>query len=120
MANSSTVNGGTVLTIPANSIWQGCVIMSGALVNAPGGSASTVTATVAISGTGGNWNNGDIAAALTLAVPAVNLTALIGASALQTLSTAQITIQSRANPVLLVLTLPTGMSGIAVASGSLQ
>lgn len=117
MTNSSTVDGGTVLTIPANKTWSGHLTLAATLAVAIGGAAATRYPTVTISGTGGNMTNGDALISLALFVPAVGVTALTGATASQALAIGPIQVQAGANPVTLLLTLGSGVSGAATAAG---
>ena len=118
MANSATVNNATILTIPANSIWRGSVTLGATLAVAGGGTAQTDYPKVVVSGAGGTWADGDVVAALALFVPAVGVTALTGSMVTATISTGEIQVQSRTNPLLLKLSFnSTGTSAIGSAIG---
>ena len=120
MANSATVNGGVIAVIPPNSNWLGSVLLSATLPVAIGGIAAAAVPTVTVSGSGGNMKDGDVLAAVALAVPAVNALALLGAQATDSVSSGSINVQSRANPLQLVLNLPAGVTAVAVAAGAVQ
>lgn len=118
MANSSNANGGTVLTIPPNSIWRGSVSLCATLAVAVGGSAATSYPDIRVSGSGGTWANDDYVLRLALFVPAVGVTALTGSMVTATINTGEIQVQSRANPLTLVLNFTTaGTSAVATAIG---
>lgn len=118
MANSSNANGGTVLTIPANSIWRGSVSLCATLAVAIGGSAATSYPDIRVSGTGGTWNDQDYVLRLALFVPAVGATALTGSMVTATINTGEIQVQSRANPLSLIINFPTtGTSAVGTAIG---
>lgn len=120
MANSTQVNGGTVLTIPAGSSWYGSVMLSAALVTAIGSAAATSVPTVVLSGAGGNMNDGDTAVAVALSTPATLVTALAGAQASETCVSPILFIQARANPVKLTLNFGAGVTAVATAFGAIQ
>lgn len=117
MANSTTTAGGTVVTIPANSIWQGSVSLCGTLAVAVGGGAATQFPSVDVVGTGATWANGDVVIKLALFVPAVGVTALTGSMVTATLATGSITVQTRANPISLILNYGSGVTAVATAIG---
>lgn len=119
MSNSTTVDGGTVLTIPAGKRWEGCLSIAATLAVAIGGAAATRYPKVTISGTGGSLEDGDVMLGLALFVPAVGLAALTGATASQALCMGRIQVQAGANPISLLLTLGSGVSGIATACGEI-
>lgn len=118
MANSATTNNATILTIPANSIWRGSVTLAATLAVSGGGTAQTDYPKVVVSGTGGTWNDADVVVGLALFVPAVGVTAVTGSTATATISTGEIQVQSRTNPLLLKLSFnSTGTSAIGTAIG---
>lgn len=118
VANSASTNGGTVLTIPANSVWRGSVSISAALTVAIGGGAVAAQPSVTVSGSGGSWANGDVVVAVSVAAPAVGALALLGLLATNSLATGDILVQARANPLTLVLNFSgAGVSAVAVAIG---
>lgn len=118
MANTTTTNGGVVLAIPANSIWRGCIMLSATLAVAVAGGAATSYPSITVSGSLATWNDGDTVARVALFVPAVGITALTGAQTTTSISTGEIQVQTRANPVNLVLNFTTaGTSAVATAIG---
>lgn len=118
MANSATTNNATILTIPANSIWRGSITLAATLAVSGGGTAQTDYPKVVVSGSGGTWNDGDVVTGLALFVPAVGVTAVTGSTATATISTGEIQVQSRANPMTLKLSFnSTGTSAIGTAIG---
>lgn len=117
MANFTTAQGGTVLTIPANSGWQGCVSLCATLAVAVGGGAATQFPSIDVSGSGATWPNGDKVLGLALFVPAVGVTAVTGSQVTATLSTSVIHVQTRANPISLILNYGTGVTAIGTAIG---
>lgn len=120
MATSTTVNGGTVLTIPANRLWQGSVGLSATLTVAIGGAAASAVPTVTVSGTGQNVSNGDTLAAVALAVPAVNALALLGGQATATAIGGPLTIQTGSQAVSLILNFPAPVTAVGWVCGALQ
>ena len=92
--------------------------MGATLAVAVGGSAATSYPDVRVSGTGGTWNDQDYVLRLSLFVPAVGVTALTGSMVTATMSTGEVQVQSRANPIDLVLNFTTtGTSAVATAIG---
>jgi len=119
MANMTNANAGILITIPANSTWRGSVGISATLTVAIGGSAATQYPSVTVSGSGGTWRTGDTVVGLALATPAVAVTALAGLAVTASMSTGDIQVQTRANPVDLVLNIGPGVTGIAMATGQI-
>lgn len=119
MSNSTTVDGGTVLSIPAGKTWQGCLSLAATLAVSVGGAAATRFPKITISGTGGNIDNGDTLVSLALFVPAVGATALTGSLTTDSLAVGPIQIQARDNPITLILTLGSGVTGVATAAGEI-
>lgn len=117
MPNFTTDAAGTVLTIPANSIWEGHISLSATLSVSPGGSANTQYPSIDVSGTGGTWDDGHKVIALALSVPAISPTALTGAATTGSISTGQLRIQSRSNPLSFVLNYGAGTNAIGLACG---
>ena len=75
---------------------------------------------VTVSGTGGrDWAAGDTVVALALALPAVGLTATVGASTTSSQTSGVIVIQAGANPLTLTLNLPSRVTGNALAAGEM-
>ena len=99
MSNSTTTNGGTVLTIPANAKWFGSISLSATLAVAVAGGAATGYPSITVSGAGGIWADGDVVLKLALFVPAVGITALTGALTTESLSISNVSIQTRENPI---------------------
>lgn len=119
-ANMSTANGGTVLTVPANTMWIGCVHLSATLTVAIGGPAGSGFPQVSVSGQAMDKNNGDVVCAVALACPAVSITGLIGAQTTSSVSTGEMTVRAGATPVSLVLSYGSGVTAVAVACGEMR
>lgn len=120
MANYGNTNGATILTIPANRCWTGSVKISCATSGTAGDASMSAHPSVTISGSGAsNWSDGDTVVAVALAIPPVNLTSLVGVTSSSAQSSDRIMIQARANPISLVLNLPSRVVGNAVATGEL-
>jgi hypothetical protein len=119
VSNSTIADGGTVITVPAGRTWQGHLTLAATLAVAIGGAAATRYPKVTVSGAGGNMTDGDSITSLALFVPAVGLTALTGALASQVVSVGPLQVQAGANPIALLLTLGSGVSGSAVAAGEI-
>lgn len=117
MPNSATASNGTVLTIPANRTWRGSVSLCATLAVGVGGSAATQFPSVAVSGQGATWADGDYVLRLALFVPAVGLTALTGSTATATASTGDIMVQTHGSPISLILTYGAGVTAVATAIG---
>lgn len=117
MANSTTQAGGTVLTIPANKIWRGSVSLCATLAVAVGGQAATQFPSVDVVGASATWADGDVVVKLALFVPAVGVTALTGSMVTATIATGLIYVQTRANPISLILNYGTGVTAVATAVG---
>lgn len=117
MANTTTTNGGTVLTIPANSLWHGSISISATLAVLVGGAAATQYPSVTVSGQGATWGDGDTVVRLALFVPAVGLTSLTGGTASACMCTGPIHLQTRQNPISLILNFGSGVTATATAVG---
>jgi len=75
---------------------------------------------VTLHGTGGTWSDGDHVIRVALFVPAVGVTALTGSTATAAVSTGNIEIQARGNPITLTLDFNgTGTSAVATAGGEI-
>lgn len=120
MANTANSDGGTVVTIAANSIWKGTITLSATLGVAVGGTSATQYPSVTVSGANSSWANGDTVIKLALFVPAVGVTSLIGASTTASLSTGDIQVRTGANSVDLILNIGTGVTGVATAIGVIR
>lgn len=115
MPNTTSTNDGVFLTVPANTLWTGYIVLAGALAAGSGvQSQQTATPFVLYNGTGGNMNDGDILARLALATPAQLVGAVAGASNSNSIAVGPMSIQARANPI--TLTLKTGSATIASAT----
>jgi len=120
MANFSTVNGGIILTVPTGKRWVGSVTLSASVSGSAGDTATTAHPSVTVSGVGArDWVNGDTVVALALAVPLVGALSLVGVTATSSATSGQLVIQPSANPISLVLNLPTRVVGNALAAGEL-
>lgn len=119
MSNTTTTNGGTVLTIPPNKLWRGSVSLCATLAVAIAGSAATQFPAITVSGAGATWPDGDVVLRLALFVPAVGVTALTGSLATASLSTGDITVRTRGNAVNLVLSYGTGVTAVGTAIGEM-
>lgn len=112
---TTTANNGVFLTVEPNTVWNGRITLSAALVNGAGIQAGASAApAVRYNGTGGNYLDGDIVTKLQLNTPAQVLGALTGAMSNGDAVLPNITIQARANPV--TLTLLTGGATAACAT----
>jgi hypothetical protein len=119
MSNTATTDGGTLLTVPANSTWLGSVILSATLAVAIGGAAATARPSVTISPDAPPYSDGDTVVAVALAVPAVAALSLIGGATGATATVESISIQTGDDPATLTLHVPAGITAVAVASGGL-
>jgi hypothetical protein len=117
MANSTTTPGGTVLTVPANKIWAGSVGLCATLAVTVGGSAATSFPEIVVSGSGASWADGDVVLKLALFVPAVGVTAVTGSQVTATLTTGPITVQTRDNPITLIMNHGSGVTAAGTAIG---
>lgn len=117
MANTTTTNGGIVLTIPANKLWRGSVGLCATLAVAIGGSAATQFPSITVSGTNATWPDADTVIRLALFVPAVGVTAVTGSQVTATLSTGDITVRTRDNAINLILNYGTGVTAVGTAIG---
>lgn len=117
MSNSTTSNGGTVITVPANTTWIGSISLSATLAVAIGGAAATSYPSITVSGTDGTWSDGDVVLRLALFVPAVGVTALTGALARGDQTISSVRIQARENPISLILNVGAGVTAVATAIG---
>lgn len=117
MSNSTTANGGTVLTIPPNSLWRGSVSLCATLAVAIAGAAATQYPAITVSGANATWPDGDIVLKLALFVPAVGVTALTGSQATASVSTGDITVRTRGSALSLVLSYGTGVTAVGTAIG---
>lgn len=120
MSNSTNVNGGVIITVPANSTWNGSVSLSATLAVAIGGAAVTSYPSITVLGAGGAWTNGDTVLGMALAVPAVGASALTGAIAHGDQVLPNVRVQTRENPVSLILNIGPGVVGTASAIGEMQ
>lgn len=120
MSNTATTDGGTVLTIPANSRWLGSISLSATYTTQINTASSTRRPSITVSGAGGNWDDGNTVLAMDLTNPPVLATSASGGSTHGDAVTPQVVVQARANPVSLILNLGgTGVTAIAVACGEL-
>lgn len=117
MSNSATTNGGTIITVPANTTWIGSISLSATLAVTVGGGAATSYPSITASGSGGIWDDGDVVLKLALFVPAVGLTALTGSLTTESLSISGVRIQTRDNPISLILNIGNGVTGVGTAIG---
>jgi hypothetical protein len=117
MSTTTTTPGGTIITIPANSVWRGSVSLCATLAVAVGGSAATQFPEVVVSGTQATWADGDTVLKLALFVPAVGLTALTGSQVAATINTGMIFVQTRANAISLIMNHGTGVTAAGTAIG---
>lgn len=112
MANTTTSNGGTVLTIPASTLWYGSISLSASLTVGTGVQAAASAApSITVSSPDGNLVDGDTIVKLQLNTPAQVLGALVGSSSHGDAVIGPMYIQARTSPV--VLTLNTGGSTAA-------
>lgn len=119
MANTTTTNGGVVLTIPANKLWRGSVMLCATLAVSIAGSAATQFPSITVSGANATWADLDTVVRLALFVPAVGVTAVTGSQVTATLATGDITVRTRSNSIDLVLNYGSGVTAVATAIGEL-
>lgn len=120
MSNFGNINGATILTVPANNIWTGTVMLSATATGAPGDASTAAHPTVSISGIGAdNWADGDAVVAVALAVPPVAAGATVGSAASSSQVAPHVIIHARANPISLILNLAPRITGNALAAGQL-
>lgn len=120
MANFGNSNGATILTIPADTRWHGQVNLSATATGGAGDATMTAHPSVTLSGTGArDYVNGDTVVAVALALPTVGLTSVVGMSVNGAATSGEIVIQAGANPISLILNLPSRVTGNAVAVGEM-
>lgn len=117
MPNSTIVNGGTIFTIPANSLWHGSISLCATLAVAGGGSAATSYPSITLSGEGGTWPDGHTIAALALFVPAVGVTAVSGSQVSESMVINNVSIRARDNDLSFILNYGTGVTAVGTACG---
>jgi hypothetical protein len=118
MAGSTTVNGATFLTVPANSRWHGTVTLAASLTASGSTAAKESHPYIAVVGKAANFADGDEIVGLALATPAVSVTATLGTSVTDSVSTGLMVIQTHDDPVSLTLNFATaGTSARATAAG---
>lgn len=121
MANTTTTNGGVFLTVPANTLWTGHISLSATLSSAAGAqSAQAASPSITVSGTGGNFADGDTVLKLALSTPAQVLGALAGNVDHGNVTIGPINVQARsAGPITLVLNTGGASSACATAIGEM-
>lgn len=113
--NSSTVNGGTVLTIPAGRSWVGSIMLAATLMINAGGAPQFDYPAITVSGTGANWTDGDFVLRLALSVPG----AVLGTQSHSELSIGLVQITAGENPIDLVLSFGADTTAAGTAIGEL-
>lgn len=115
MSNTTSTDGATILTVPANTLWYGSIILSASLTTAAGlVAAASATPNITVSGAGGNLVNGDTVAKLQLNTPAQLVGALSGSTCHGSQVVGPMNVQARANPVSLIL----NTGGATAATGT--
>lgn len=110
-------DGGTLISLAANQIFEGSVTLTATASVAPGGSSTTLYPSLSVSGAGGNYADGTVLASLALFVPSVAVAATTGMTASGTVTTPKFQLQSGANLIKLILTLGPGVVGTATFIG---
>jgi hypothetical protein len=101
---TTTSNGGTLLTVPANSTWNGCITLSASLASGTGSaSAASAAPSITVNGSGGNYADGDAITKLQLNTPAQLLGALSGTVCHGDVMIPKINVQAGANQITLIL-----------------
>lgn len=104
MSNTTSTNGGTVITVPANTLWVGSIILSASLASGTGAvGAQSATPNITVDGSGGNLVDGDTVAKVQLNTPAQLVGALSGTVAHGNQVIGPMNVQARSNPVSLIL-----------------
>lgn len=118
-ANGTTsTNGGTFLTVDASTVWNGYITLSASLVvGAVITGAQNATPNITVSGSGGNYANGDTITKLQLSTPAQALGIVSGSASNDSVVLGPITVQARANPVTLILNTGGATSAQATSIG---
>lgn len=121
MANTTTTDGGTFLTVPASTLWTGHIMLSGTLASGAGASAAQSAApSITVSGTGGNYTDGDTVIKLQLNTPTQVVGALSGTVDHGDIVVGPIGVQARAaGPVSLVLHTGGATSACGTAIGEM-
>jgi hypothetical protein len=119
MSNSTTVDGGTIVTIPANSLWHGSISLCATLAVSAGGAAATSFPSITLSGEGGTWPDGHTIAALALFVPAVGATAVTGSQATESMVINNVSIRARDNDLSFILNHGAGITAVGTACGEI-
>lgn len=120
MANTTNVNGGIVLTIPANSVWKGSVGLSATLSVAVGGTERAQYPSITVSGANASWADGDSVVRLALFAPSVGAAGTTGATATDSMSTGDIQVKTGANSINLILNIGVGVTGVGTAIGEIR
>lgn len=115
---TTTTNGGTCLTVDANTTWNGYITLSGALASGTGSSgAASAAPSITVSGAGGNYANGDTITKLQINTPAQALGALSGTVCNDSVVVGPIAVQARENVVTLILNTGGATAACATAIG---
>lgn len=117
LCGTATANGGTIITVPASSQWQGTVTLSATVQVASGGAAVMANARVSIAGNNSTPPAGDYLR-VDLQAPA-SLVGAVGTGDSETAST-PMTIITTDQPVSLVLNTTNTVSQSASANGRIQ
>lgn len=121
MANTTTMDGATFLTVPASTLWSGHIMLSGTLASGAGASsAQSAAPSVTVSGSGGNFSNGDTVVKLQLNTPTQLVGALSGTTSHGDISIGPINVQARATgPISLILNTGGSTAACATAIGEM-
>ena len=112
---TTTTNGGVFLTVPAGTVWNGFLTLSGTLASGTGSaSAQSATPSIQYNCTDGNYADGTIITKLQLNTPAQALGALSGTTSHGDVTLHMITVHARS--VDATLTLNTGGATAACAT----
>lgn len=120
MANSTTTNGGTIITVPAGKRWRGSISLSATLSAGAGGGGTSSYPSVTVSGDNGSWSNGDVVLRLALACAVVSLTSLVGVQTSSSICSGELILQARESPISLVLNFGSNVVATATAVGEVM
>lgn len=120
MPNMTTVNGGTIITIPAGKWFFGDIMLAATLNVQPGGAATSSFPSVTVSGVGGTWDNGSTVISLALFTGPVSLSSLQGASTAETAMLPNIRFHARDNDVSFILNHDASTTAAATAIGEIK
>ena len=112
---TTTTNGGVILTLTPNTVWNGRITLSAALASGAGvQAAGSAAPSVVFNGTDGNYLDGDVLTKLQLNTPAQVLGALSGTVCNGEVVLEGLSLVSHANTI--TVTLNTGGATAACAT----